>query len=404
MIRRYLALAALTLASSSTNAKIYFEERFNDNEWTDRWTIPSNWKSKGELGEWSRTAGEWHGPDSKDTAIRTKDDMRFYGISAPLTEAFNNKGKDLIIQYTVKTEELQDCGGAYIKLLPGGDAFDADSFGGDAPYAIMFGPDQCGGTKRTHVILRSETKDENILISDDIPYTKDRLSHLYRLHLKSDDTYSVTVDGAVVREGSLSEDFALLHPMTIPDPEVSKPDDWVDDATIDDPNDLKPDGWDDIQAEIPDPSANKPEDWDDEEDGEWEVPLVPNPDFKGVWSPKRIPNPDYKGVWVHPEIPNPDYVADDQLHAVCGVKPCTHVGFELWQVKSSTMFDDIMVTDDLAEATKFAEETYFAKKDNEKLMYDKVMGGDTYDKVMNGIDEDEDEFDMDSMMMGGDEL
>ena len=40
---------------------------------------------------------------------------------------------------------------------------------------------------------------------------------------------------------------------------------------------------------------------------------------------------------------------------------CSHVGFELWQVKAGTIFDDIIVTDDAAEAQAFHDET-FAKK------------------------------------------
>ena len=31
---------------------------------------------------------------------------------------------------------------------------------------------------------------------------------------------------------------------------------------------------------IPDPDAKKPEDWDDDMDGEWEPPMIPNPDYK----------------------------------------------------------------------------------------------------------------------------
>jgi len=30
----------------------------------------------------------------------------------------------------------------------------------------------------------------------------------------------------------------------------------------------------------------QPEDWDDEADGEWEAPLIPNPEFKGPWTQK----------------------------------------------------------------------------------------------------------------------
>ena len=30
----------------------------------------------------------------------------------------------------------------------------------------------------------------------------------------------------------------------------------------------------------------QPEDWDDEEDGEWTVPTIPNPEYKGPWKQK----------------------------------------------------------------------------------------------------------------------
>merc|ERR1712185_275179 len=124
------------------------------------------------------------------------------------------------------------------------------------------------------------------------------------------------------------------------DPDVSKPDDWVDTKKIPDPEDVKPDGYDDIPESIPDPDAAKPDDWDDDEEGEWE----------------------------HPMIPNPEYMEDPDLYMRC--KDCTHVGFELWQVKSGTIFDDIIVTDSFKEAKEYAEKTFMKKKGPEKEMYD----------------------------------
>ena len=37
--------------------------------------------------------------------------------------------------------------------------------------------------------------------------------------------------------------------------------------------------WDQPEY-IPDPDADKPEDWDDDTDGEWEPPMIPNPEYK----------------------------------------------------------------------------------------------------------------------------
>ena len=31
---------------------------------------------------------------------------------------------------------------------------------------------------------------------------------------------------------------------------------------------------------VQDPDATKPDDWDDDTDGEWEAPMVPNPDYQ----------------------------------------------------------------------------------------------------------------------------
>jgi len=365
-------LATLALVAPAA-AEVYFKEQFNDEAWKDRWTVPSKWKPKSEMGEWKQTTGKWYGGGADDKGVQTSQDARFYGMSAKLPTPIDNTGKELVIQYSVKHENKLDCGGAYIKLLPGGDSFDANSFGGDTPYAIMFGPDICGSAnKRTHVILHYEPKNENVLIKKDIPCETDQITHLYTLVLRPDNTFEVFVDNKSVRTGKIEEAFDMLPPKEIKDPEQSKPADWVDDAEIEDPTTVKPEGYDDVPPEIPDPEAKKPDDWDDEEDGIWEAPMIDNPDYKGPWRPKMIPNPDYKGPWVHPMIPNPDYKPNDSLYAVCA-KGCSHVGFELWQVKSGTMFDDIIVTDNLEEAQKFAEDTFFKKKSGESQMYDDIQ-------------------------------
>ena len=33
---------------------------------------------------------------------------------------------------------------------------------------------------------------------------------------------------------------------------------------------------------IADPDATQPEDWDEDMDGEWEPPMIPNPDYNGA--------------------------------------------------------------------------------------------------------------------------
>lgn len=101
-------------------------------------------------------------------------------------------------------------------------------------------------------------------------------------------------------------------------------------------------------------------------DGEWEPPQIDNPEFKGEWKPKQIDNPSYKGVWKHPEIDNPDYFADNSIYLREEV--CT-VGLDLWQVKSGTIFDNILFTDD-PEYAKEAAATFKATQEGEKKMKD----------------------------------
>lgn len=74
-----------------------------------------------------------------------------------------------------------------------------------------------------------------------------------------------------------------------------------------------------------------------------------------------IPNPKYKGPWIHPKIPNPDFKEDMEIYHY----KSAGLFFDLWQVKSGTIFDDIIVTDSVEEAQAFAEETFLKKKDAE---------------------------------------
>merc|ERR1711907_838902 len=92
-------------------------------------------------------------------------------------------------------------------------------------------------------------------------------------------------------------------------------------------------------------------DWDDEEDGEWEAPMNDNPDYKGEWSVKRISNPAYKGFWEVKKIDNPEYKYDDKVYSYADFG---FIGFDLWQVKGGTIFDNVIICDDKAEADTFA--------------------------------------------------
>lgn len=349
--------AFIVLLSIATSAfgKVYFQETFDDDTWESRWVQS---KERSDYGGFKLSHGKYYGDAKKDLGIQTSQDAHFYALSSKF-EPFSNKGKDLVLQYTVKHEQNIDCGGGYIKLHPV--ELNQEKFNGDSKYFVMFGPDICGPTKRVHIIIHHNG--ENHLIEKTIKPETDELTHVYTLVLEDDQSYKVLVDQKEVASGRIEDDWKILPPKKIKDPNAKKPEDWDDRAKIEDPNDEKPADWDDEPEFIDDPDAEKPEDWDDDMDGEWVPPKISNPEYKGEWRAKLIDNPAYKGVWIHPEIDNPEYKYDPEIYAFENIGA---VSFDLWQVKSGTIFDNIIVTDSLDEAKAFYAETTGKTIDGEK--------------------------------------
>jgi len=379
-----------SLLAGAALSEVYFQDNFSDGDaWKERW-IQS--KHKDDYGAFELSAGKIYA-DAENKGLRTSQDAKFYAQSAKFPKAFSNKGKDLVVQFSVKHDQKIDCGGGYVKVFPAD--FDPEDMHGESTYNLMFGPDICGySTKKVHVIFNYDGK--NHLIKKEIKCKDDQLTHVYTLSLKQDNTYEVFIDGESEKAGSLEDDWDMLKPKEIKDPEAKKPDDWVNEKKIDDPEDSKPDGWDDEPEYIQDPDAKIPEDWDEEMDGEWEPPMINNPEFKGEWKPKQIDNPDYKGPWVHPMIANPEYVADDSLYAY---DSWGAIGLDLWQVKSGSVFDNFLISDDLDGALEAAKKVVADSKEGEEAMkaeQDKAeeeAAKAAADEEGEDDDEDDDEFD-----------
>merc|ERR1711977_274349 len=305
-MKAFASCVVVALCLGAVAAEVHFEEDFSG-DWESRWVQSEN---KDDLGKFVATAGI--NGDASNLGLKTSQDAKFYGISA-VTKEFSNKDKPLVVQYSVKHEQGIDCGGAYLKLGPA--PFDGKKFHGETVYNVMFGPDICGMTKRTHLIFNY--KEKNLLKDKDLRTESDELTHIYTLVVKPDNTFAVSIDGSEVESGKLADGWKFLEP-----------------------------------KEIDDPKANKPDDWDDESDGEWEAPQIDNPEFKGEWKAKRIKNPAYKGVWAPKKIANPAYVEDDTIGQYASFG---WVGIDVWQVKSGTIFDNLLITDDIDTAKAAAD-------------------------------------------------
>uniref|UniRef100_A0A671LNT4 Calreticulin n=1 Tax=Sinocyclocheilus anshuiensis TaxID=1608454 RepID=A0A671LNT4_9TELE len=340
-------LVSASILALAANAEVYFKEQFLDGDaWKSRWV---NSEHKSDYGQFKLTAGNFYGDAEKDKGLQSSQDARFYATSGRF-EPFSNEGKPLVIQFTVKHEQKIDCGGGYVKVFPA-DLNQADMHG-DSQYYVMFGPDICGySTKKVHVIFNYKGK--NHLIKKEIKCKDDELTHLYTLILNPDQTYEVKIDNEKVESGSLEEDWDFLPPKKIKDPEAKKPEDWDDRAKIDDETDTKPEDWDKPEN-IPDPDAKKPDDWDEDMDGEWEPAMIPNPEYKCLHiKPLR-------GAFL--PLSNSVHCEKHSRHQHVSVSVLS------LQVKSGTIFDNFLITDDVKEAEDFGNETWGATKGPEKKM------------------------------------
>lgn len=385
-----LAGLGLAVLHAATAVEVFFEEKFEDADWEKRW-VPSKWKGgNGPAGKFEWSAGQWFVDEKEQKGIRTPNNMNYHSISAKFDKPFSNRGKDLVVQFSVKHEaqEFSFCGGGYIKLL--GSEFDQAKFGGDTPYKIMFGPDICGyDVARIHMILTWQGK--NLLRKPDIGLDyddKNEYTHLYTMVLKPDNTYAVYFDLKEKASGSLHDHWDFPN-KTRDDPEDKKPADWVDVKRIDDPNKKKPADWVDEQR-IRDPEAEKPSEWDEDEDGIWEPPMIDNPKYKGAWFPEQIDNPAYKGEWKPRQLDNPDYVEEVYPFEDIGA-----VGFELWTVNNGSIFDNILICDSFDHAKAVGEKLkkIFDKEKDAKKAWKKASGkdDDADDAAAPPADDDEDD-------------
>ncbi|KAJ1348507.1 calnexin Cnx1 [Parelaphostrongylus tenuis] len=338
--------------------------------------------------------------------VRTK--ARHHAIAAKFNRPFAFNEKTLVVQFEVRYEEGQECGGGYLKLLSEGAEKNLANFQDKTPYTVMFGPDKCGASGKIHLIFRYKNPKNGSIDEYHVKqpsnigstYWDDHETHLYTLVVHSDGAYTVSVDQKEIMRGNMLNDLipSLRPPKEIADPDDVKPSDWDDRAEIDDESAVKPDDWDENQPRevvdenavkpsdwleneselIPDPEAVKPKDWDSDMDGEWEPPmidnpacksvsgcgpwkkpLIPNPLYKGKWVRPRIPNPNYRGVWAPRQIENPNYFEPVPFE---GLAPMTAVGIELWTISQNIIFDNILICDSEDLAADIARQTYAVRR------------------------------------------
>merc|ERR1712061_497822 len=103
------------------------------------------------------------------------------------------------------------------------------------------------------------------------------------------------------------------------------------------------------------------------------------------------------GTWEAKKIANPEYADDDLVYKY---DDFGFIGFDLWQVKGGTIFDNVIVTDDKGEADSFAkkwkelsevEKSKKKEEDDAKKTDDKKEEDKDDDKDDGDDDDDDDE-------------
>lgn len=364
-----LGFAVLTLPFSrpAVGLEVYFEETFSDASYKERW-MHSKWEGidgKKADFEWSR--GPWFGDPVESLGLRTVKDHSYNIISAKFPP-FSNRGKTLVIQYSIRqfTIDWLFCGGGYIKLLPSD--FDQENFGDPTEYLIMFGPNVCG-YDHAHYHLTFWTPHGHVPFRDMAPINQtdhDEYTRWWTLILFPNDTYVLMQDWWPMSSGDMRISHGY-HPPHIDDPKDKMPRKWDNRAKIPHPDHSKKAAdWHDERM-IPHPEQTIPKQWDEKEDGPWKPPMIENPNYRGVWKSKKIKNPAFKGVWEARKLPNPKYI--DEVHAYDDIGG---IGFELWTPKNGTIFDNVLVTDDIMYA-KEAFDRWAPIRGAEKDMHQKAQ-------------------------------
>ncbi|OHT06955.1 Calnexin like protein [Tritrichomonas foetus] len=408
---------------SRPSGELVFFQSFNDDDWVDRWFVTN---AKNYSGEWTVNTSIPPQGILGEKMLFMMSRKAFHGISSKIEAPFSNENKTLILQYEVRYQDNIECAGSYIKLF--GKDFDSDQLTNETQFLLMFGPDHCANFDRVHFIINIRNlisgKFEQKTLKNP-PKTKlDKLTNLYTLILRPDNSFEIRINDKKAFKGNLFKDMepGIDPPLTIDDPTDSKPSNWNDIQFIDDPNSPKPEDWDENEPEfipdssklevpegwyvnekkyIPDPDAVKPKNWNEKKNGKWKQPQIPNPKCLaalgcGPYSPPLIKNPKYRGKYIPPKIPNPKYQGEWKARQIKNpfyyenktpykLEPIFSVGFELWTIHREIGFDNILISTNEKSIRKWnkkhfkvkhslQEERIFGDIDNLPLKKRKVLG------------------------------
>nr|XP_023022911.1 calmegin-like [Leptinotarsa decemlineata] len=328
--------------------KVYFAEHFDDvPQFEKRW-MKSQAKKEGIDEDIAKYDGVWEVEQPHkdafqgDSGLVLKSKAKHAAIAAALNKPFVFSDKPLIVQYEVLLQDGQECGGAYLKLISEApETKNLQNFHDKTPYTIMFGPDKCGNDHKLHFIFKHKNPRNGTVEEKHCQKPKERLEeifsdklpHLYTLVLRPDNTFEILVDKKIINSGSLLEDFV---------PPVNPP------AEIDDPNDKKPADWDESCVILAPPMNMNSNLLNVSATYTFYLKLA----YK-KWHLNQLVAIGRHSFLIVPFV---------CMHIETSLSFQSAVGFELWSMSQDILFDNIIITEDIAIADKWAEDTFSKKR------------------------------------------
>ena len=145
--------------------------------------------------------------------MKTVDPRKFYHISADMGKPINNRGKLLIISYTMKQEKEENHTMAAIKLWA--DGTDQKSINESTPYEISFGPNSGSTSTKRHFDYYMHFLNGTYQCKKMLHCIYDKYTHMFTLVIRPNNTAQILVDGEVIHENYLKEDFDVLGPRLV---------------------------------------------------------------------------------------------------------------------------------------------------------------------------------------------
>uniref|UniRef100_A0A5S6QV96 Calreticulin n=1 Tax=Trichuris muris TaxID=70415 RepID=A0A5S6QV96_TRIMR len=345
IVTGFILLVKICLAFGVPN--IYLEDRFDDGaEWKNRWVQS---KHKSDYGVVNISHGSFYGDAQAGVGLQTTQDSRFYAVSRKFDNPLGNISKALVIQFSVKHEQKIDCGGAYIKLLSA--KVNQTDFHSDSPYYIMFGPDICADAKVLRIIFNYNGT--YFTWNQKVSCKAGRLTHVYTLIIHHNLTYDVLIDLRVAKSGLLLEDFEFSDPISKPNAKTGK---------LSSSEGMPPSS--NLNPEAPTQGDTLDKNFEDHDVSKSSAKSCGNKNDGEKKEEKHTCSADSQ------EPTTKAYKL--QFMDLNFYKGIGALGIDVWQVKSGTIFDNILVTDDKEYAVRFAKLTWQLYKYPEKHMKEKL--------------------------------